>query len=602
MSRDERMMLDAFFGWVRGVVQPGEIIAVGLGGKTRYYTFRFPLAPHHRPSRVVSPVQKNIVFHVSNTDARSNSEGEWVTIFHTKHFSVSERRTRKLLRRPVRWGLSPTEKTCALDSARGALAEHLGISTKETRRTISSIFDITAAVDVALWVDGELRGSRIAEYKSLYEGVREATQYAARDQRFLPITPEEYERVTIEIIIFSDLALPVRYGGADNTFDTTVGYRLDAHNRRGYFVPNVFNVVRFGSWGDMRSRLAEKAGVSADERSSGVVSAFRVDHFAECAEGILSYSGPTPDSQRIAYTSERLRSRLQLAAQWLEAIQNTDGSIPAVVDPTGEDQTTDWVRTAFTAYALAEYADAADDEQSRKVAAAAGEYVSNTYLAGEDVLSPEHHILVLVFCARLMHALGSREECTRLAEKVCVLVKKEFSFEPILYAHVVTFIDDMITAQVLSQDTASLTEPYVAGLLERMDTADDYVAWAEAVRVFETRDTTRAAKIRNWIVAAENTDGSFPQKERTDFRYARGASKILEILALDKDIDEQVLMNSFRWLFSQQYMPETAYIFVPEVRSRVIGGFRHDALDTSLWIDAAGHFLLAGVRMLRRQS
>jgi hypothetical protein len=47
-----------------------------------------------------------------------------------------------------------------------------------------------------------------------------------------------------------------------------------------------------------------------------------------------------------------------------------------------------------------------------------------------------------------------------------------------------------------------------------------------------------------------------------------------------------------------QYLPENSY-FIPEKNlDYAIGGFRHDYFNPDLWIDSAGHFLLAASRFL----
>ncbi len=69
--------------------------------------------------------------------------------------------------------------------------------------------DAKADLDVALWVNGALRGSAVVENKVLGEGLLQATVLASRDARFKPLELNELPGTRIEITAFSDLRIPL---------------------------------------------------------------------------------------------------------------------------------------------------------------------------------------------------------------------------------------------------------------------------------------------------------------------------------------------------------------------------------------------------------
>ena len=175
---------------------------------------------------------------------------------------------------PLRLGLPLSEMEDLLFHARDVLTHAL---TPESRVTDSARtkkivsyprFALPARVDVILWVGGELRGSQIAESENLLEAISRASLRAMRDVRFKTLSPEDLPQLRIEICLMGNLLLPITEKDiARNNILTEKGYVTIRGEKRGYFVPAIFNCTNIQSLRGLLLKLTqEKLGDGGDEK------------------------------------------------------------------------------------------------------------------------------------------------------------------------------------------------------------------------------------------------------------------------------------------------------------------------------------------------
>ena len=254
--------LQFFFQWARNEMIDGEVISVEFLGKKIYYyldsnshfgrKFRLSLK---------MPSGWKVIFIVFASKSY-DIDNKWLCIFKVPRFEVWENKERSVTVPPLRWGLSEKTKGIALTVARDALKHfllHKTLLSHDYFKTLPSQFYLKGNVDVALWVNGSLRGSIIVQQKLFGEGIAEAATLATRGNRFKPLEYRELPETRIEITLFSDLKAPLSANDyAKGDIYPEKGYVLEYKKHREWFFPEVFNCTSFRNLDDFLARLAYK--------------------------------------------------------------------------------------------------------------------------------------------------------------------------------------------------------------------------------------------------------------------------------------------------------------------------------------------------------
>ena len=134
---------------------------------------------------------------------------------------------------------------------------------------------------VSIYKDGKLRGciGRIAPLTPLERTVREMAMAAAlEDPRFAPVTPEELDRLQIEISVLS----PMRTVSPDEVVIGRDGLLITCNGHRGLLLPQV-PVQWKWSREIFLAQTCMKAGLPPDQWLHGAtIESFTAEIFSEC--------------------------------------------------------------------------------------------------------------------------------------------------------------------------------------------------------------------------------------------------------------------------------------------------------------------------------
>jgi AmmeMemoRadiSam system protein A len=135
--------------------------------------------------------------------------------------------------------LTDEEKQELLRIARATLREFLRTGRVPPGKPHRDSLVAEAGAFVSLHIGEALRGciGTQVESKPLYKTIQEmAIAAASRDPRFAPVTPEEFNRLIIEISVLGDHG---RVSGPDDIVIGEHGITIDSQGRRGLLLPQV---------------------------------------------------------------------------------------------------------------------------------------------------------------------------------------------------------------------------------------------------------------------------------------------------------------------------------------------------------------------------
>jgi len=539
----------------------------------------------------------------------------WCMIFRSAEYEIWENKEKYTDRAtPLRFGLSDDEKEFALGYARCTLSEYLktGKLSTASANNVPDIFLETANVDVALWVRGALRGSRIVESLPLIAAIHEAAIRSCRDERFKPIAAEELDTATIEIAVLSDLQLPLldREVRA-NTIAPEKGYLLFAQGKRGWFLPATLNRVTFKDLNDFLRLIEKKAGVQKVLLPTLSLRIFDVDNFIESSRiprMALALRGPIIrhdiSSDDATQTLDHIATR---GADFLCRMQEADGNIPPIINPlTGRKDQIDWIRLALTAWALALIGKV--DKNHRYVEAARKVFtyiVSNLY--GHPFITEKKRCSAFIYAYRLANELGETGEAARMHTEILDLFPK-IPYGHIFYSQVALhLLESCVGDAVVLAKAEELSNAVLRKYEHRIKSGDnlELVQFPELIPLLRIIGNLHAdqgmirksEEISQWYVSQQLYDGSFPSAIGSRFSYVRGSGKIFEVLCLEPEKNKVCIGRIVGWLSEMQYDENNTYFVEESIRKEIIGGFRHDYMNQAVWIDAVGHVLIGVARL-----
>lgn len=494
-----------------------------------------------------------------------------------------------------------------------------------------AIFTQICGVDVAIWVDGELRGSQIVDGKQCLYGLYVASLRSTEDIRWKPIDSEDMSRSRIEVTLFGDLRVPLAISEIEkNEIYPEKGYCVTVNAKTGWYLPAVFNCRAFNGLQDFLTSLTlEKVGV-INKLSPRAIFIFEVDDFIEDSKhtGVLALRGPiieharshtenidSIDSKVVGdFTKENIRKYAKRAFDYAIQIQKADGFFSVCNSPfTAENKSADWARSACLTHALALSEVTFTLGYEYKECVTKGYAYLKKYIYTHKTMTPQVRCLSLVYYYKAAYVLNDIEQMKK-SHAIIISLLGTLQYEPIMYTNIALHIfncgdstdEEKKKAQHFAQLVLADFEHKIEILKnsKKINPSDtiDLASYADLPELLSAlnkatgdgRTIKKRQEISSWYYAAQLADGSFPISPHSHFRYTRGTSKILESLSKEglKSTDD-VYKKTLSWLHSMQYGEEEQYYISNHIHDNLHGSFRHDYANATAWIDSTAHYLLA---------
>jgi ribosomal protein S12 methylthiotransferase accessory factor len=570
------------------------------------------------------PVGEKPAFIIAKRLNNRIDEADWQMIFSSRDMIILENKNRRLDIKPLRWGLSSQEKYQALKIARQSLGFFLKTGkfmiSDDLGNAISPRLELLGSVGVAIWTNGNLRGSKIIQNEKLSRAIIKSAAFAARDHRFKPLAFEELANTRIEITLISDIKVPlVKENLEKQPISPEKGYLLKYFKKTGWYLPEVFNAIKFADLKDLVGQLKDKkAGLEEIDfyDASLQIENFEVFDFIESRDlkNFLDLSGPSPKPDGLE--NDSLLEKAMLATDWIMNNQEAGGNFTTISHALGnQGRELDWARSAFSGFALSEFGKSARNEKYKLAAEKNLEYLYQ-YLIAEN-LKPEGYILALAYLGQAALSL----EKNSIAKECYRIISTEAHpriLSPISLEQIGTFFAGISAIHEVLLDSAKKYAmfSYLSYRKENKTNNTQCALYAELINLYvklfektnEKNYFDRAKSIMDWILTYQNKDGSFKVSRTQNNPNTRSAGKIIEILALfanhknlsgyERNKYKISLKKALDWMFSMQYNKENSFFIKSHVCARILGGIRHTYLDPDAWIDSVGHLLLGISRLI----
>lgn len=518
----------------------------------------------------------------------------------------------------LRHGLSHEERQAALRCARIHLTQVLenkeGTFDPKDVQLLAS-YQTPVTVDVMLWVNGEMRGSIIHTGSSLLEALCGGVVLSARDGRFKPIAYAELEELRIEINILSDLQLPVvltEGNGREALIQPQYGYVAKFKQYRGWYLPVIFTTKQFLSLSEfLRSLAIVKAGIPVGEYKQVTFFTFPLEIFKESVHGhgVVGMRGSLCESARSVSSVTDLKATTSLMARWLCSLVTDEGYVPRKADPyTRTTSVTDWVRMAFTAYALDVFGRGTGEkncvEKANQIA---------TYLRSQvpvlTTLSLYEKILTHTYLGRLAVSQGDHA-CAVQDIAVIERLIQQLSIPVITDLQIAALYTDLRDIDSRYGVRALATVSRVFSEWQKKCAANQEVSLAEYAELIPLLHTQRTAyeaaqdeshadkykTLCDWYCLLQLESGAFPNTTKSNFSYTRGTGKIWEALAVGGN-HQAICLKAAQYTLTLQYHAEAMGTIPSAVAHLFAGAIMHDEVNHEAWTDSVAHVLIAVTRM-----
>jgi len=579
---------------------------------------------NHTVVRVIVCQSSNLNDSLKSIEHTKSGTSDWHPIFSSRDIEIWENKNLHETA-PLHFGLNGEEKKNALAIARQAATRFLE-KTKldleaERVEDTNPRFREDATICVALWIDGKIRGSQIERNVPLHSAIEWGGVRACRDSRFRPVIREELEKARIEITIMSDLKIPLtKRTREEDSIDPTAGYCIEKGDKIGWYVPEVFNAVRFRTLHELINKLATtKAGIPPE---TGVIATFKVEDFIEAGDGkrYLEMDGPVARQASLDDEIGKNNARDILvsigtkAASQLLAIQEQDGNIPPIFNPlTGEKKQIGWTQLCCALWGLALFGKTIGKKDFLASAEKGFAYVS-AFIYEHPTLSLNTRVASLIYFGRLAKVLDKKEDLKKITASILEYIEKLTSYEPILYANIASFL-----VEQGANDSNMINK--AINFAERVET--DYLQQKKSEHPFQLARypelamaflyivertgkglyIEKAKSIFAWLAEQQLENGAFPIGTfGPPAPYSRGTGKIFEVLSVRYEEHKDVILKALSWLSSMQYDEDSLFFVRPELRNMVKGGLRHDYLNQEVWIDGTAHVLIGISRILAQEQ
>jgi len=320
------------------------------------------------------------------------------------------------------------------------------------------------------------------------------------------------------------------------------------------------------------------------------------------------------------HTSEISNNLAKTHLKFIETSQEPDGNFPPIINPISGHQTQiDWPRSAFSAWALAEFGALVNNENYIKASHKHLYYLKDQL---DRKLPLANNVLFLTFAYAGQEALAlfkfSKKRdyyfiARTYGEKI-LENENMLSYNPINHQQIASFFIELsYFDRKFFEPSLKLAEIAKADFENSLKIGNtlNLAVYAELVNLFNkifkfTEDKQYkefSTKVTKWLISHQLSQGPngelgpFSESTTSNFVYARGTGKVFEVLAGLPEYQFEA-RKALAWLLIMQYNGENTFFVRPEILPKTIGGFRHDYFNHEAWIDSAGHFLLGGSRLL----
>jgi len=623
----------AFFAWAKDNFVCGDIALITIADFEEYYMLKESGWKKIRIDHLSVPTPRLILCLPKKFGAslefieKKEQMTEWQNIFSSQVLEVWEWRKyykQNKVSLPLRFGFSEEEKTVMMKYVRKSVESKLrrdeskNVEKNNPENRFSVRFSEPVSLGVALWIEGQLRSSVIVKNMSLNIALGQAAEKLPYDPRFKPVTYEEFLVARIEITVMQEPRFPLtQEEEGSERIDSLKGYQVSWEGTYlGWYLPEVFNCVRFLGMNDLLVRLAEdKSGVSRKYLPQAKKVTFEVTDFIESHDkkSILDLCGPKGKikknySEYAGSFQSDLEICLHKAAQSLIRFQQDDGNIPPICNPlTGKMKQVDWTRQALSAGALILVGQTMGNLVYQEAGEKALRYMEESFF-NHPMLALSTKSIASAYYAKALLLLGRNKEAIEMGIKIVKNIE-HLKYTPIGHLQISSLLLSFGPEHAqLFQEGKTILEKALKDYSARLKRGEkiQLAFFPEAISCllklakYEKKNDyqEKVLDMMYWLTHQELADGSFPIIPGSEFAYTRGTGKIFEVLALDPEKNKESLLRVFAWLRSMQYTEDNTYFALEEIQQKILGGFRHDALNQEVWTDASAHVLIGGARLL----
>lgn len=619
ISYIDRKQRDNLFSWVSNHLREDEVFAVRYSPKkTKYFDCLFPKELCEVSFEEVS--KKSIAFLLQQPIfTPQNDSAGWATLFSNTDLEFLENTKRVYFNRPWRLGITSAESSKVLSFARQSLEMFLstGRYPDIDKTKLSSRFFLPADVGIALWHDGELRGSQISVGYPFYLGVVHASIRASQDERFTRLTREELDRARIEVTLLSDVVIPLsRSELKKDNIDYKKGYMIRQGENIGWYLPEVFNMASFYSLDKyLHDLMVRKANVDPEINRRIEMYSFEVFDFIESKDHSGSYrlDGPIIASSSLNIPIEQTVNSAKNAAQWICCLQENDGNIPVIIpSENGRKPANDIVRSALATFALLDFSTTIGDPLLREAGLRSYKNLLKHSQSVADTISFPHYMLFLAYLGKSSIIIFDEKITREVTEKLSEGILR-IPFDIFVYSHTAGFFlskeKENFQSQLISKIISRIKTEFMQ--LHENDRLIDLASWAEVIPLFYSMylySQNRlylefSSLVSSLIVSFQRPDGSFPTSQKVALSYTRGTAKIFEALAGGNFFYyKEEISRVVSWLLSMQYDDENSFMLSEYSNELLRGSFRHDYENRDSWVDSSAHFLLGVSRLINKNK
>lgn len=568
----------AYFQYRKAV----SLIAKKAGYEDSNITFIYPWGT---PSKL-DPTDLICVFDILDFQA-PNSHLQILKSNHVTLYEVSERAKLSLragLPQQLVYPLLDQVRRIATQSAaNGPTSFDASTIPKEFQTYLS----LECVLDVTVWIDGMLRGSRVVHGRPLTEALAAASKDVVRDTRFKPVSADELHRTHFELIIVPDIWLPVTaLDLEDAEIPKAIASRID-HNGtpKAWFMPNVGNQHDYSKPNIYFSALAQKGKLSRTNKT--------FFYFAPTFSYVLSPNGTAGIvlSGLIPKETPKISPKEQ-SSQLAEHITrhiDSDGYSPIIQRISSPVYPAlDVTRLAFMSVALAEYIHFSNDQKSQDAQARLYGFLKNC-IGDQDIL-PQCYLL------QSEHYL-SQQATAKYMQNVI-----KYSVSCQTESAVFISIQVMKTRVLYGEDTDQETRSDVETIYTHWQKHKEVISpviFADLLLILSLlKMTDRVLEMVAFLGSKQLPDGTFTYKP---VAYTRGIGKIAEACAGIPEAHE-ICSRAISWLERMQYTEETMYHIPLLLQEGSKSGLRHDYWNRDVWLDGSAHALVAFTRLAYAQA
>lgn len=491
---------------------------------------------------------------------------------------------------PYRFLFSEEEKKAQALFARKSLQRKL--SEKEKDIYQKECDDLkegeTVTLSLTLWCFGEIRGVGLVRGRNKERVIEQAVAQALLDRRCKPLTPSEFDAVTIAFNYVSDMALPLFSVHTPIMYDAAYGV-LSQNEKLSWLLPrelvqrggdNVFDLLKALS-------LYEEAPASLEGQT------YKTLFIAKTCSFVSSPFDKNLTQSDMVVTG-REESLVEGILSFFKRVQEADGFFRShyALFSTVE-RAMDWRLFSFTIKGLALYGEKKREESAIAIARKA-------YLYHKDMVILNGDLFTLLYTLETAVIFKDKEVVKKIEDILHVRHLElahnalfALSYLRFQSTHKKDFLRERGQKEKVESVMRSFREESVSCGAEALAKYADIMPLLMRLNDLYPhegydKDAERVYKV---FASLQQTDGSFvSQKGGTDASL-RATIKILEGMAEAGFLTKEsvIYQKGFDYIAHSQYTEETMYMLVTAQKERLRGALREHERERVVWIDACGH-------------